>query len=146
MHQLRRADARWNGNLTEGRGVVSAATSEAFSELPITWASRTESPDGRTSPEELVAAAHAACYSMAFSSELFKNGTPADEVQVTAQVRFDKLERWTVTRSDLTVRGWVPGIDADRFREIAELAKETCPISRMLKGTVELSVDATLEG
>ena len=145
MHQTRRADARWNGNLTEGRGVVSASTSKAFTDLPVTWASRIESPDGRTSPEELVAAAHAACFSMALSGDLNRNGTPPDELRVSAEVSFDKLEKWTVTGSAITVRGRVPGIDADRFREIAEGTKDNCPISRALKGNVELSVEAILE-
>ena len=145
MAQLRRADAIWNGNLTEGKGVVSASTSGAFTELPVTWGSRIEASDGRTSPEELVAAAHASCFSMAFSGDLNRNGTPPDQLDVSAEVTFDKLERWTVTASKLTVRGRVPGIDAARFRELAEGAKENCPISRALKGNVELSVDATLE-
>ena len=116
MAQIRRADATWNGNLTEGRGVVSASTSGAFSALPVTWGSRIESSDGRTSPEELIAAAHAACFSMAFSGDLNRNGTPPDELNVSAEVTFDKLEKWTVTASRLTVRGRVPGIDAARFR------------------------------
>ena len=145
MNQTRRADARWNGNLNDGRGVVSASTSRAFTDLPVTWASRTEDPEGRTSPEELVAAAHAACFSMAFAGDLNRNQTPPDELNVTAVVTFDKLEKWTVTSSAITVRGRVPGIDADRFREIAEGTKDNCPISRALKGNVELSVEATLE-
>jgi osmotically inducible protein OsmC len=145
MAQTRRADATWNGNLTEGNGVVSASTSGAFSSLPVTWRARTEASEGRTSPEELVAAAHASCFAMAFSGDLNRNGTPPDELNVSAEVTFDKLEKWTVTASRLTVRGRVPGIDAARFREIAEGAKDGCPISRALKGNVELSVEATLE-
>lgn len=97
MAAVRRANATWNGDLMSGSGVVSAATSQAFTSLPVTWASRTESPDGRTSPEELVAAAHAACYSMAFSNGLAKAGTPPARLDVTASVTFEKLEagwRW----------------------------------------------------
>ena len=145
MAQIRRADATWNGNLTEGSGVVSASTSGAFSALPVTWGSRTESSDGRTSPEELIAAAHAACFSMAFSADLNRNGTPPDQLDVSAEVTFDKLDKWTVTASKLTVRGRVPGIDAAKFAEIADGAKDNCPVSRALKGNVELSVEATLE-
>jgi osmotically inducible protein OsmC len=145
MAQIRRADATWNGTLADGNGVVSASTSGAFSSLPVTWRARTEASEGMTSPEELVAAAHAACFSMAFSGDLGRNGTPPEQLDVTAEVTFDKLERWTVTSSKLTVRGRVPGIDAARFAEIANGAKDGCPISRALKGNVELSVEATLE-
>ena len=145
MAAIRRADASWEGDLTSGSGVVSASTSKAFSDLPVTWASRTESAEGRTSPEELLAAAHAACYSMAFSGDLAKAGSPPTRLDVSAIVTFDKLDKWTVASSALTVRGVVPGIDAARFREIAEGAKDGCPISRALQGNVKLSVEATLE-
>jgi osmotically inducible protein OsmC len=124
---------------------VTALSSGAFHNLPVTWASRTEQSDGRTSPEELVAAAHATCFAMAFSGDLGRNGTPPDDLHVSAVVTFDKIEKWTVVSSALTVRGRVPDIDADRFREIAEGTKDNCPISRALKGNVELSVDAILE-
>jgi len=145
MAAIRRADASWEGDLTSGSGSVSASTSKAFSDLPVTWASRTESAEGRTSPEELLAAAHAACYSMAFSGDLAKAGSPPTRLDVSAIVTFDKLDKWTVASSALTVRGVVPGIDAARFREIAEGAKDGCPISRALQGNVKLSVEATLE-
>jgi osmotically inducible protein OsmC len=145
MAAIRRADASWEGDLISGAGVVSASTSKAFSELPVTWASRTESADGRTSPEELLAAAHAACFSMAFSGDLAKAGNPPTRLDVSATVTFDKLDKWTVVSSELTVRGAVPGIDAARFREIAEGAKDGCPISRALHGDVKLSIEATLE-
>ncbi len=145
MAAVRRADSSWEGDLISGSGVVSASTSKAFSDLPVTWASRTESAEGRTSPEELLAAAHAACYSMAFSGDLAKAGSPPTRLDVSATVTFDKLDKWTVVSSALTVRGVVPGIDAARFREIAEGAKDGCPISRALQGNVKLSVEATLE-
>jgi len=103
--------------------------------------------DGRTSPEELLASAHAACYSMAFSAGLGRNGTPPTELKVTATVTFDKVEAgWKVVSSALTVRGTVPGIDAATFTRLAEAAKDGCPISGALKGNVELSVEASLEG
>jgi osmotically inducible protein OsmC len=145
MAAIRRAEATWQGDLTSGSGVVSASTSRAFSNLPVTWASRTESADGRTSPEELVAAAHAACFSMAFSSDLAKAGTPPTRLDVSATITFDKLDKWTLVSSALTVRGNVPGIDEAKFRELAEGARDGCPISRALQGNVKLSVEATLE-
>ena len=145
MAAVRRADSSWEGDLISGSGVVSASTSKAFSDLPVTWASRTESAEGRTSPEELLAAAHAACYSMAFSGDLAKAGSPPTRLDVSATVTFDKLDKWRVVSSALTVRGVVPGIDAARFREIAEGAKDGCPISRALQGNVKLSVEATLQ-
>jgi osmotically inducible protein OsmC len=147
MAALRRADATWHGELTTGRGIVSAATSEAFTALPVTWASRTEAPDGRTSPEELLAAAHASCFSMAFAGRLARNGFPPDRLDVSATVTFDKLEPgWRVVSSALTVRGVVPGISEEQFREHAEAVKDGCPISQALQGNVALSVEATLVG
>jgi lipoyl-dependent peroxiredoxin len=147
MPALRRADATWSGDLTTGSGKVSAATSHAFGDLPVTWASRTESADGRTSPEELLAAAHAACFSMAFSNGLAKAGHPAERLDVSAEVTFDKLDAgWRVTKSRLTVRGRVPGIKREQFTAAAEAAKAGCPISQALAPSIELSVEATLEG
>jgi lipoyl-dependent peroxiredoxin len=146
MPAIRRAEANWSGDLLSGRGTVSAATSGLFRDLPVSWASRTESPDGRTSPEELLAAAHAACYSMAFSNGLAKNGTPPERLVVSADVTFDKVgDGWKVTKSELRARATVPGIDEKKFRELAEAAKDGCPISGALKGNVALSVDAKLE-
>jgi lipoyl-dependent peroxiredoxin len=146
MATTRRADATWSGDLTAGSGAVSASTSQAFTSLPVTWASRTESAEGRTSPEELVAAAHASCFAMAFSSDLGKAGTPPTRLDVSAEVTFDRVDgRWTVVLSALSVRGVVPGITAEAFKAAAEGAKDGCPISRALVGNVELSVDATLE-
>jgi lipoyl-dependent peroxiredoxin len=145
MAAVRRAEASWSGDLTSGSGVVSAVSSGVFSELPVSWAARTESADGKTSPEELVAAAHAACYSMAFSNMLAKAGTPPARLDVSAEVTFAQVEGgWKVESSELTVRGDVPGISAEDFARIADAAKDGCPISVALKGNVELSVDATL--
>jgi len=146
MAAIRRAQAAWQGDLTSGSGDVTAATSGAFSGLPVTWASRTEQADGRTSPEELIAAAHAACFSMAFSSELAKAGTPATRLDVTATVTFDRIDgKWTVARSELSVTGQVPGSNAAAFQERAIAAKDGCPVSRALQGNVQLSVTARLE-
>ena len=147
MAAIRTAEVTWNGSLIEGNGSIDYVTSGAFTRLPVTWASRTETADGRTSPEELLASAHAACYAMAFSGGLGRNGTPPTSLKVTAAVTFDKVEAgWKVVSSALTVRGTVPGIDAADFARLAEAAKDGCPISGALKGNVELSVEASLEG
>ena len=109
MSAIRRAEATWSGALTTGSGNVSAISSGSFTSLPVSWAARTESSDGKTSPEELVAAAHAACFSMALSGALGRAGTPPDRLDVSAEVTFDKLEAgWRVVSSALTVRGVVP--------------------------------------
>lgn len=147
MAAIREANAVWNGDLLSGSGVVTASTSQAFNELPVTWASRTESADGRTSPEELVAAAHASCFCMALSAGLGRGGTPPERLEVSATVTFDKVEAgWKVASSALAVTGRVPGLDQAAFAKAAEAAKDGCPISEALKGNVELSVEATLEG
>ncbi len=145
MAATRRAEATWSGDLPSGSGAVSAVSSGVFSELPVSWAARTEASGGKTSPEELVAAAHASCFSMALSGALGRAGTPPERLEVSAEVTFDKVgEGWKVTTSKLTVRGTVPGISEEDFRAAAEKAKDGCPISGALKGNVELSVEATL--
>lgn len=142
----RRATASWSGDLGSGSGTVSAHTTGLFTDLPVSWASRTEEPGGRTSPEELLAAAHAACYAMAFSNTLAKAGTPPEDLHVAAEVAFEQVgDGWSVTRSDLQVVGRVPGCSVADFERMAEEAKDGCPISRALVGNVALSVDATLE-
>jgi len=146
MAQVRRAQAQWNGDLLTGSGTVSAVTSGTITGLPITWRARAEASDtGQTSPEELLAAAHAACYSMALSSGLAKGGSPAQNLDVIVDVTFDKTDAgMTVTRSHISVTGTVAGIDQAGFEAAAAGAKDGCPISRALKGNVELSVSATL--
>jgi osmotically inducible protein OsmC len=146
MAATRTAQVTWDGSLIEGKGSIDYVTSGAFTRLPVTWASRTEAADGRTSPEELLASAHAACYAMAFAGGLGRNGTPPTSLSVSATVTFDKVESgWKVVSSALRVRGKVPGLDAASFVKLAEAAKDGCPISGALKGNVELSVEATLE-
>jgi len=146
MAATRTATVTWTGTLAEGSGTVSAGSSELFTDLPVSWSSRTEAPDGRTSPEELLAAAHASCFSMALSGALARAGTPPDHVHVSATVTFDKVgDAWTVTRSELDVVGTVAGIDEAAFDSAAQQAKETCPISRALRGNVEMTVSSTLE-
>jgi len=141
----RTASSTWSGDLVSGSGMITYVSSGAFARLPVSWAARTERHDGKTSPEELVAAAHASCFSMSFSGRLAKNGTVATRLDVTCEVTFDKLEAgWKVTKSALKVTGVVPGIDAATFARLADDAKENCPISTALKGNVALSVEATL--
>jgi lipoyl-dependent peroxiredoxin len=147
MAETRFATATWSGTLTEGSGMLQYISSGAFSRLPITWNSRTAAHEGRTSPEELLAAAHASCYSMALSNQLAKNDTPADKLDVRVDVTADKRDAgWTVLSSAIKVTGLVPGIDAATFTRLAEAAKDGCPISRALQGNVDLSVEATLQG
>jgi osmotically inducible protein OsmC len=146
MAALRTATVTWNGDLASGSGTVSAGTTGLFEDLPVSWASRTEEPDGRTSPEELLAAAHASCFAMAFSAGLARAGTPPEHLHVEAEVTFDKVgDAWTVTRSRLIVVGHVDGISPEEFEAAANDAKDGCPISRALRGNVELVVEATLE-
>ena len=145
MAETRHATANWSGNLTEGSGMLQYVSSGAIARLPITWSSRTEAHGGRTSPEELLAAAHASCFSMAFANQLAKNGSIATKLDVRVDVTADKKEAgWTVLSSAIKVTGVVPGIDAAKFAEIANAAKDGCPISRAITGNVELSVEATL--
>jgi osmotically inducible protein OsmC len=145
MEITRSAETTWTGSLLEGSGMINYVSSGAFSRLPVTWASRTEEHNGRTSPEELIAAAHASCFSMAFSSGLAKNNTPAERLDVRAVVTFEKGDAgWSIARSTLTVTGQVPGIDQAKFAELAEAAKDGCPVSRALAGNVDLVVEATL--
>lgn len=146
MAGTRSATITWSGTLTEGSGTVTSGTTDLFIDLPVSWSSRTEAPAGRTSPEELLAAAHASCFAMALSGGLARGGTPPDHVHVSATVTFDKVgDAWAVTRSELDVVGVVPGLDEDGFVAAAEAARDGCPISRALSGNVELSVTAALE-
>lgn len=147
MAAVRTATVTWQGPLATGSGTVTAGTSGLFTDLPVSWASRTEQPNGQTSPEELLAAAHAACYAMAFSAELGRAGYTPEELHIEAEVTFDKDESgsWSVVSSALTVLGHVHGLSDDEFDRLAEIAKDGCPISRAIAGNVALSVEATLE-
>jgi lipoyl-dependent peroxiredoxin len=146
MATTRRATATWSGDLPSGRGTVTAATTGIFRDQPTTWASRTEEPAGVTSPEELLAAAHASCFSMACSNILAKAGTPVDRLDVEVSVTADKRDvGWTVISAAIVVRGVVPGATQESFADAANQAKDGCPISRALKGNVEMTVEATLE-
>ena len=145
MDTTRHAEVTWSGDLTTGSGTINYVSSGAFSRLPVTWASRTEQHNGRTSPEELIAAAHASCFSMAFSARLGKNGTPPAKLDTKVVITFAKGDAgWKIATSTITVKGDVPGIDLETFKALAEDAKDNCPVSVALKGNVDLLVDATL--
>jgi osmotically inducible protein OsmC len=145
MSAIRRAEVAWSGDLPTGSGTVSAISSNAFADLPVSWAARTESPGGKTSPEELIAAALASCFAMAFSGDLGRAGTPPERLDVSADITFDKTDAgWRVVSGHLTVSGVVPGMAEADFVAGAEKAKDGCPVSQALKGNVALSVDATL--
>jgi osmotically inducible protein OsmC len=145
MAAERRGEATWSGNLTEGSGAVSLASSGLANELPVTWASRTEDHGGKTSPEELIAAAHAACFSMFLANVLAQGGNPAEKLDVSATSSFEKVEAgFRMTTMALKVRGSVPGLDAAAFEQAAEVAREGCPVSNAVKGNVEITVKAAL--
>jgi osmotically inducible protein OsmC len=138
---ISRAEATWEGDLMKGGGTVKPA-SGAFPSLPVTWASRAERPTGRTSPEELIAAAHAACYSMAFSNGLAKAGHAPERLDTSAEVTF--VPGTGITKIELSVRGRVQGLDSSQFEKLANEAKEGCPVSQALKGNVEITLDARM--
>jgi osmotically inducible protein OsmC len=139
----RTATSSWDGDLAHGNGVVTGA-SGGLGDLPVTWASRTERSDGKTSPEELVAAAHASCFSMALAHGLNEAGNPPEHLDVSVKVTLDLVDGApTVTTSEITVSGRVPNIDQPAFEQAASEAGKGCPISRAL-GTVKISVSATL--
>lgn len=144
MATERRAEVTWQGDLMSGSGTIDRVGSGAFGPLDVTWASRTEEPAGRTSPEELIAAAHASCFSMALAHGLAQAGNPPDSLSTSATVTF--VPGTGITRSALEVEGKVPGLDEDAFREAAEQAKDGCPVSQALKGNVELAIEARLAG
>ena len=142
----RRADVVWEGDLLHGSGTIVSVGSGALGALPVTWASRTERSDGKTSPEELMAAAHAACYAMAFSHTLAQAGTPAERVSVSATCTFEQVEGgFKISTMDLDVRGKVPGLDEAGFEKVAQQAEQGCPVSNALRNNVQIRVNAHLE-
>jgi osmotically inducible protein OsmC len=138
----RKASVVWQGDLMNGSGTITDVTSGAFGGLDVSWASRSEEPNGKTSPEELIAAAWASCFSMALSAGLAKAGFPPEKLETSAVVTLVPGEG--ITKGALTVRGTVPGIDGDGFIEAAEGAKQNCPVSKALAGIPEVSLDASL--
>jgi osmotically inducible protein OsmC len=140
----RHARATWEGDLRSGSGQFDLTSSGSISGQPVTFASRFEpEAGGKTSPEELIAAAHAACFSMALSAGLAKAGNAPERLRTSAVVTF--VPGTGITKSAPTVRGSVPGLDADGFREAAEAAKKGCPVSQALAGVPEITLDAELE-
>jgi osmotically inducible protein OsmC len=142
MAPERNAEVSWQGSLLEGNGTIERVGSSAFGPLDVTWKARAEAPDGRTSPEELLAAAHAACFSMALSSGLAKAGNAPERLETSATVTFEPGTG--ITTIALRVRGSVPGLDEAVFLEQAQAAKENCPISKALAAVPEITLDAAL--
>jgi osmotically inducible protein OsmC len=142
----RQAEVTWEGNLVQGRGQIVKTGSGVLNDLPITWASRIERPDGRTSPEELIAAAHASCYAMAFSNTLAQEGKTPERLDVTAVCTLELGAGGArITSMDLEVRGKVPGLDQAGFEQAAQKAEQGCPVSNALRGGLTIRVKATLE-
>jgi lipoyl-dependent peroxiredoxin len=138
----RTANVVWQGDLMSGSGTIAQVPSGAFGPLDVSWASRAEEPNGKTSPEELIAAAWASCFAMALSNGLAKAGTPPEKLETSATVTFQPGEG--ITRGALTVRGTVPGLDEDGFRAAADDAKKNCPVSQALSGIPDVTLEASL--
>lgn len=141
----RKANVVWNGGLSDGSGTMSMVSSGAATDLPVTWAARTEAPGGKTSPEELIASAQASCYAMAFSNVLAQAGHEPEQLNVDAVCTLDMVDGGPkVTKVDLTVTGKVSGIDQAKFDELAQQAEKGCPVANSLRNNVAISVKATL--
>ena len=139
----RKAEVTWSGDLMSGAGRTDSVTSGAIGGLDVSWPARAEEPGGKTSPEELIAAAHATCFSMALSHGLGQAGNAPEELKTSATVTFQPGEG--ITKIALDVAGRVPGIDEAAFQQAAEQAKENCPVSKALTGVPEISLSARLE-
>ena len=140
----RTASAKWQGDLMGGSGTVSTE-SGVVEEATVKWSSRAEQADQNTSPEELIAAAHATCVSMALAHGLAEAGNPPQQLDTEAKATFDQTDDgFRMTTMRITVRGSVDGMDEDAFREAAQGAADGCPVSQALKGNVEVTVDASL--
>ena len=140
----RNANVVWNGNLQSGSGTFDLASSGAWSGANVSFATRTEDPNGNTSPEELIAAAHASCYAMALSNVLHEGGNDAEELRVSATCVLD-MGSLKITTETLEVHGRVPGLDADGFQQAVEQADQVCPVTNALRGNVDVQVNATLD-
>jgi lipoyl-dependent peroxiredoxin len=139
----RTAQVTWHGDLMSGSGRIDSVSSGALGNLDVDWLARSEDAQSKTSPEELIAAAHASCLSMALSNGLAQGGHPPQELKTSATVTFQPGEG--ITKIALSVVGNVPGLDENGFREAAEAAKEDCPVSKALAGVPEISLDARLQ-
>ena len=140
----RRAHVVWEGDLTSGSGRLTEESSGVLEEAPVTFASRVEQPEGKTSPEELIASAHATCYAMALSNTLAEKDTPPERLTVDAVCTLDD-ENLKITTVDLDVRGAVPGLSAEEFESAAQEADQICPVTNAFRGNVEVRVNARLE-
>ncbi len=138
----RSASVVWQGDLMNGSGTIAQVPSGAFGPLDVSWASRAEEPNGKTSPEELIAAAWASCFAMALSNGLAKAGNPPEKLDTSATVTFQPGQG--ITKGVLTVRGTVPGMDESAFKDEAEGAKENCPVSKALAGIPDVTLEASL--
>jgi osmotically inducible protein OsmC len=138
----RKAEVTWQGDLMSGKGRIDSVTSGAFGGLDVSWPARAEEPEGKTSPEELIAAAHATCFSMALSHGLAQAGHPPEELKTSATVTFEPGEG--ITKIALDVAGRVPGLDEAAFQQAADGAKKNCPVSKALTGVPEISLTASL--
>jgi lipoyl-dependent peroxiredoxin len=137
----RRAEVVWQGDLVEGSGTIVSTGSGAIGDLGVSWGARTEDSNGQTSPEELLAAAHASCFAMAFSNGLAQSGSAPERLDVRAVCTFEKVgDGWKVSTMEIDVEGRVPGMDAAAFEEAAEQAKDDCPVSGALHGNVDITV------
>ncbi len=140
----RTTQTTWEGALASGAGKLGQGSSGALDGLEVTWAARTEQPGGKTSPEELAAAAHSSCFAMALSLKLGENNTPPQRLNVASTVTLDEVDGVpTITTSNLTVRAEVPGLSADDFAKVVDAAAALCPVSRLFAGA-KISVDAQL--
>ncbi len=139
-----RAEVTWKGSLMDGSGTIHDTSSGKIGTQEINWRARSEDQHQETNPEELIAAAHAACFSMALSHALAQEGNAPEQLDTSATVTFVPGEG--ITKIALTVRGQVPGLDEDGFRKAAEGAKENCPVSKALAGVPEITLDASLAG
>jgi lipoyl-dependent peroxiredoxin len=139
----RRVEVVWEGNLPQGSGEFTFG-SGAMGEMQVTWASRTERSAGKTSPEELIAAAHGSCFAMALSNVLDQGGAHPERLEITAVCTFDS-HAVEVSSVDLDIRGRVPGMDAEGFQSAVEQANEGCPVSNALRGNVEIRLNASLD-
>jgi osmotically inducible protein OsmC len=143
MAAERRASVTWRGDLRSGSGTIDEVGSGAFGPLDVSWDARSnESPSGKTSPEELIAAAHASCFSMALANGLAKAGNPPERLETSAVVTF--VPGTGITKSALSVKAAVPGLDAEGFYAAAEDARKNCPVSQALAGVPEITLDASL--
>ena len=145
MAAIRRAEVSWSGDLASGSGTVSAVSSHAFDSLPVSWAARTESPEGKTSPEELIAAAVGSCFAMSLAGELTSAKTPPELISVDATCVVDEVAgSHLVTEVQLDVRARVPDIDEAEFARIARKAEEGCTMAALVRGSATVTLTASL--